>query len=295
MTIPIFISTNKNYIIPAITLIASVMENTSEKCIFYILHSELTKENKIFIQNSLKEYARLSIEFIKISEDIFKNAPPMGHLTKETYYRIMIPELKTEIDKAIYLDSDMIVNCDIKELYNTDIDSFPLAAAQDKVAQYIPYWMLHSYFMGITSLNYFQAGVLVINTKYFRKNNIKQKFFEILEQYKDKIKTADQDILNLIFADNHKKLDYSFNFHVPLENYLILNKDSDLPAFNNPKIYHFASDKKPWNSNCKYEEIWFKYANKLIEEEKLNEFCKQKQPAEGRKEGRKEKIPVTCQ
>lgn len=41
-----------------------------------------------------------------------------GHFSIETYFRLVLPELLPGYQKILYLDSDMVVQGDVAELYN---------------------------------------------------------------------------------------------------------------------------------------------------------------------------------
>ena len=44
---------------------------------------------------------------------------------------LFIPSIFPEYDKVIYLDSDIVVNCDIAELYNKDMGDNIIGAVKD--------------------------------------------------------------------------------------------------------------------------------------------------------------------
>ncbi len=54
------------------------------------------------------------------------------HTSVATYYRLRIPEiLPQNISKALYLDGDIIVEQDLKELWNLDLSNAVLGAVED--------------------------------------------------------------------------------------------------------------------------------------------------------------------
>lgn len=69
------------------------------------------------------------IYFINVDEKIFKDIiMKIPHITVQTYYRLLIGELlPNEINKCIYLDSDICVCKDLSELFNIDIKDNYLA------------------------------------------------------------------------------------------------------------------------------------------------------------------------
>lgn len=277
MTIPIFLATDKNYIIPAIVLISSVLENTNENCNFYILNANLDEQEQQYFHKCLSKYNNFSLEFIKIDSNTFSKYPINRHITIATYYRFLISDLKPELDKALYLDVDMVVNFDIKELFEINLDGKPIAAVSEKCMDYMERYSTYCQtVLDIDPVKYFNAGMLLLNLKYFRENDIITKLFETLEEYKDKITCNDQCILNLVFKNNYKQLEYKYNCGTPLKKLLEDNNDKDISAFDDIKIYHFMGEAKPWNSKSNFDDIWLKKAGKVISSKELKFFCRER-------------------
>lgn len=278
MGLPIAILGDKNYKIPAIVMMSSVLENTKEQCDFYILHNELTDEDKNYFNDCLNKYSNFTINFTQVDDKIFQNAPLNRHFKTVVYYRLVAAELIPNVDRILYLDTDTIVNFDVKELYNIDLENKPIAAALEKCMQYDPNYMINCYYLNLDHRQYFNAGVLVIDLKYFRENNITKSFIDILNTEQDNLNCLDQDVLNLQFQNNYKKLDYKFNVLTGLKTLLKINNDPDVKAFDDIKIYHFAGEKKPWNVGIEYKDVWLNQARKVIDEKSLMEFCPSLKP-----------------
>ena len=67
----------------------------------------------------------MDIEFVDVKASL-KNLAEELHITSEqytltTYYRLFIPNLYPQYDKAVYLDSDIVVRGDISKFYNINI------------------------------------------------------------------------------------------------------------------------------------------------------------------------------
>lgn len=54
------------------------------------------------------------------------------------FYRLFIPELFPQYDKAVYLDADTIICTDIADLYNTEIGDNMFASCPDLSIRYMP-------------------------------------------------------------------------------------------------------------------------------------------------------------
>jgi lipopolysaccharide biosynthesis glycosyltransferase len=140
----------------------------------------------------------------------YENNP---YITLSTYTRFLIPALKPDIDKSIFLDVDLIVLDDIKKMYDEDLKGYALGA--------VPEVGMHSslYLKEKNTLNlnlqhaYFNAGVLLIDNAKWREENITQKLFEIDEQIRDVKMFKSQEPLNKCFDNNYKRLDLKYNVY----------------------------------------------------------------------------------
>ena len=133
--IPIFLSSDNNYAPFVATTIASICDNTKSFCEFYILDGGITQENQEKICKLKVQFNNFSIEFIKIDvEKTFKNIDYKNicnYVTISTYNRFLIPMLKLNTDKAIYLDVDVIVVGDILKFYEQDLNNHIIGAIPD--------------------------------------------------------------------------------------------------------------------------------------------------------------------
>lgn len=243
MNIPIFLSSDNNYAPFVATTIASICNNTKSFCKFYILDSGITKENKNKIYELKDKFNNFSIEFIYIDlEKEFKDIVYRNegsYISLSTYSRFLIPKLKPELEKVIYMDVDVVALGDISELYKEPLDGYILGAMWDKTRKY--YNTDTKDLMNLSEdYKYFNAGILLLDIKKWNKNDITKKLFDLEKKYRDNIKHADETLLNKYFDNNYKILNIRYNY-----------TDYDIMTHpcNNIVIRHFATAMKPWNSN----------------------------------------------
>ena len=238
--IPVFLSADNNYAPFVATTMASVLDNTRSFVDFYVLDSGISKENQDKI-NSLKDrFNHFSIEYIKIdSQECFKNFPTSFQCNISTYNRLLIPSVKPNLKKILYLDVDVVVLADIKELYDIDLEDYALAAGWD------PSRVLYNTdTKDLLELSddykYFNAGVLMLDVEKWDKDKIVQKLFEIQKKYEGKVLHVDETLLNKYFDGNYKIFDIAWNY-------------TDYDVVNSPKvrpmIRHFCTPMKPWLAN----------------------------------------------
>lgn len=253
--IPICFATDDNYV-PFLTVaLASMLENASKDNFYmiYVLTSHLSEENMKSIKKH--EVENCSIEFVQLSKELDK-VQNMFHLrdyySKETYYRIFIPNLFPQYQKVLYLDCDITVLGDVSELYNTEIHGYYVAAAQEEVMQ--TYDVFGNYVEkadGINRKSYFNAGILLINCRRWRNKLIAERFVDLLNRYKFRV-VQDEDYLNVLCKDNIKWVSLGWN-KTSYKNEAFDDKDL--------KIIHWKITWRPWKyKDVLYEEYFWKYA-----------------------------------
>lgn len=253
--IPICFATDDNYV-PFLTVaLASMLENASKNNFYmiYVLTSHLSEENMKSIKKH--EVENCSIEFVQLSKELDK-VQNMFHLrdyySKETYYRIFIPNLFPQYQKVLYLDCDITVLGDVSELYNTEIHGYYVAAAQEEVMQ--TFEVFGNYVEqadGINRKEYFNAGILLINCRRWRNKLIAERFVDLLNRYKFRV-VQDEDYLNVLCKNNVKKLNLGWN-KTSYKNETFDDKDL--------KIIHWKINWRPWKyKDVLYEEYFWKYA-----------------------------------
>ena len=240
------------------TSIISIFENTTADVTVHILHDNtLSIDNRdkfIYLAGrygqQVKFYNLEKISAEKIS--YIKDSIPKIASTRYsigTLYRLLIPAiLDSSVNKAIYLDSDILINIDIAELWRVDISNKALAAVSEANMglsfEEINVYLLHAHL--VEYKNYFNAGVLFLNLEYIRSTYSKlQNGFKFVAKFinEDKHVSWDQDILNYCFSNDYIKLPLNFNkfvTHARASKSLI------------PAIYHYVAQSLSLNISQKH-------------------------------------------
>ncbi len=264
--IPIFYACDERFLKFTVVSMHSLIQNASKDYHYtiYILHSDISEE----AQKRAKELEQenVSIIFTDVSErleEIHSNLPIRDYYSKTTYFRLFIADMYPEYDKAIYIDSDTIVQGDISELYNTDPGENWLCACHEQAMVQIDHYGTYvEKVVGVSRHNYFNAGVLLINCTKARESQVLRKFLAKLSEY-DFVVTQDEDYLNLICKDHIKWLDQRWNTEVYC-------------AFDYPieeaHILHYIMVSKPWHyKDCTGGDIFWKYAEETYVYEEMLE------------------------
>lgn len=254
--IPVFFAVDNGYIPFLSVALRSLIDNTSKENIYAIkiLYTNVTEENKIKIKKY--ETENISIEFVDLNkqlEEIKEKLYTRNYFSNTTYYRLFIPELYPEYDKAVYIDSDTVCLSDIAELYNSDMGDNLIAGIPDGVIQAIDIFKDYvERVVGVADYNnYFNAGVIVMNLKELRDYKFEEKFIYMLEKIKFEV-AQDQDYLNRLCKGRVKILDYSWN-RMP-----VMGKTE-----GKINLIHYNLGAKPWYfDNVVYQEYFWEYAKK---------------------------------
>ena len=246
------------------TSMASVFENTTERITVHILHDNtLTVDNRdkfVYLTGQYNQHVEfynvetLAAERIKEFKDkLIKGSDYRYSIA--SLYRLFISNIISESNKIIYLDADIIVNRDIKDLWNINLNELPLAAMPEFACGVK--FVKDKYLITSNTVvgeDYINSGVLLLNLKSLREheNDIWDEGCSFVISHPE-CKYFDQDILNYCFSKNYVKLTPDFNRFVDIER--IYHK----PCSVKPHIYHFLS--KSFNANLDdcFNQLYFSY------------------------------------
>lgn len=193
------------------------------------------------------------------------------HVSKTSLLKYYIPKALPQLDKALYIDSDVLVLHDLNKIYNTDIDGKYLAVVKD------PSWFFEN--MHVVELNldargfYFNSGVMLMNLKKFREDGLERK----LEDYtNNNFRTyMDQDALNVVvgndvvllpFEANAMNFFFEHNELQTMGQFYGRNWQNYEDVFAPVTILHFASSKKPLGAVAPstdffrmLQRLWYRY------------------------------------
>ena len=189
----------------------------------HILHDNtLTQDNRDKFTYLAGRYGQI-VKFYNVEELCADKIAQMVRLVPQvktarvsigTFYRLLIPQLlPADIDKAIYLDSDIIANLDIAELWRVDLGEKILGVVTELSNGRDVQNQFSLVAAGIVKAeDYFNAGVMLMNLKLLRDEPQKIadgiKFIAQNPKYQ---KYMDQDVLNLCFSTRAFHLPTKFN------------------------------------------------------------------------------------
>lgn len=269
--IPIFFTVDDTYVPFLSVTLQSIVEKSSTEYHYEIkiLYAKLSNESK----EKISKYTRnnITIEYVDVSEYFEKVKDKLytrDYFSMTTYFRLFIASLYPQYNKAIYLDSDVVVLKDIADLYNIDIGNNLVGAVPDDIIQKNEVFQEYvEKVVGVSSYkNYFNAGVLVMNLEELRNYRFEEKFVYLLGTVKYAA-IQDQDYLNRICKGRVKLIDFGWNI-MPSASAKEIEEE-------NIKLIHYNYQYKPWHyDNILYGKYFWYYASRT---EFYNELKKMKE------------------
>lgn len=252
--INIAFSINDNHCLYVFFTISMIKKYTNNLDIF-VLHTDLSDKSKDRLKTL--ETESVNIHFVTIDRDLFSNLPlTLDGITIETYYRYLLPEILVDCDKVIYLDSDLLIRCDVKELWDIDVSQHYLAGVNE--IDIINRFPDHKLKLGFNLDELFiNVGVLICNLQKMRQDKITHHLFTETERLKDIILFQDQDVINVALKGKIADLPLAYNYTVEA-------MEKDLLSLDEIKVIHYNSQiAKPWipknyqnKKISKYLELW---------------------------------------
>jgi lipopolysaccharide biosynthesis glycosyltransferase len=155
------------------------------------------------------------------------------------YYRLLAPlVLPSNINKILYLDTDIVVRRSLRDLWDTGLANYALAAVEDAK------WDATKGFSDLFSVEltpgtkYFNSGVLLINLEYWRLHGVMERVIAFLKNPPKQLKYWDQDALNAVLTREWTSLPSVWNA-----------QHQQVPGVSpvvDAAIVHYCGDVKPW-------------------------------------------------
>lgn len=254
--------TDHNFVIPMGVMMHSLcVNNKSNELHFHVFIDEtVTEEQKKELREVINEGNTLNFYLVDVSNIEKYLIVKVANFPISIYYRLLLADILPEtVHKVLYLDADIIVRHDLKELYDINIDDAALAAVTEPDGT-----GGNCERLGYPSeLGYFNSGVILFNLDYFRKNNVTEKLINFIKENPEKLGCPDQDTLNFVLRNEKRMLPLKYNvqegfFRVSPE--AVATKEQ-LSAIQDPYIVHFTTNEKPWKKSCRHplRHLYYEY------------------------------------
>lgn len=239
---------DNSYVQHCMAMLCSLFDNNKRYTfIVHILGRNISEFNKEELNRLTNAYENLLL-FHDVNEHCldgvsFRTKNP---LSKSAYYRLLLSSILTDVDIVLYLDSDMIVLGDVKDLFDLDISNYALAACLDPM----PFNDLHRRQLNLpVNAQCFCSGMMLVNLRYWREHGSEHELLSYARKKRTPVFLHDQDVLNFVFKKSWYMLPPkwnrpSFASNLKWECY----KSFDYVDFyKHPCIIHYNNQTaKPW-------------------------------------------------
>lgn len=211
---------------------------------FYIINEDFPKEWFIQLNSRLRDFDSEMINCCVTSDQLSRHKTDISYTSSLLYF---ISDFVEE-NKALYLDYDVLVTKNLDDLFEIDLQDYPLAAVRD-YGRKVYY-----------DQEMFNIGVLLINNRVWKQENMTQRLIDLTDELHDKVDMVDQHILNKLFENKWLEIDFDNNYIVSHKQFT----DYKLPKSQDyPGIIHYPSNRKPWDNLGiqAYRNVWWYYHN----------------------------------
>jgi lipopolysaccharide biosynthesis glycosyltransferase len=224
---------DRRYLPHAATMLCSLLEHNDVSRI-HLFYSSIAKQELAKLESCVASYGSKLTSYEMVPTD-FEALRTDKWASAAVYYRLLAPRLlPAELDKVLYLDSDIIVRRSLANLWNTDISDHALAAVSNyeddaRKALGLP-----------EGTKYFNSGVLLINLRFWRENKIVEHAISFIKSNPGKVQYWDQDALNATLIDQWVELPIIWNWQ-------LFQRASEPGAKLEPAVVHYVTGDKPWH------------------------------------------------
>lgn len=264
-----------NYIAHTGISILSLFDNnqTIDEITIFLISVNISAENIAHVENIVKKYKRklVVIPFKELCPDL--KLASVGRHIETVYAKLFFGNIKN-VDKIIYLDSDIIINGSLAKMWEINLEDnyFGLVKTITKDS-------VHKLGLKKTDALY-NDGVAIVNSKKLRENNMQNKFLEFIDLYNGNPPILSEGTINVICKNKIKTIHPQFNFASSFLMYKnkslnVLSHETEYyddkiinEARRNPIVIHYLAGwfKRPWEVGCTHplKDKYLDYKQKTV-------------------------------
>lgn len=249
---------SNNYAQHLAVVIASILiNNPDEEFVFHVVHHSVSAASEAKLRELETMYPHHRIVFHRIDAKAFERFPipkTLEHITREMYYRYLLPQILFDEQRTIYSDVDVLcVKGGIRELWDMDLGDSPMAAIR-KLSGNGRGYCDHMTRMGMKQgADYWFSGMLVMDLAKLRAEDFTDVCMAKTIEKADELLFPDMDVINVVAEGRMAEIDPLWNM---TERFSFFRDDV--------KMWHFANfSQKPWC--CLWKNVtWIPYLKYLL-------------------------------
>ena len=242
---------DNNRVTLSLTSMTSILKNAkkNDEIEFVILYSPQHLDEKYLPTfDNLQSIKPYKLNLIKVDESIFDNFPCSEGITVESWFCSLLADLMPNNDNVLYMHCDTMVKSSLSDLFNTDLADNLVGVVEDIYTS-----KQQAQRLQLNDNLYFNSGVVLINTKAWRKED----FYNQLRNavLVNKNISSEQDALNIVCDNKKLILTPKYNFMEVWWKKFVHEYDDAYfkeyeKASEKPIIVHFVGA-KPNTAGCK--------------------------------------------
>ena len=243
----------------------SLVKHCDSQLNIFILTADVCQLNKDYLPITTKQIALLNeiikeknsssnVTLIKLEKEfndwILNSSNKNNSYTPFAFLRLFADKVQLP-NKIIYLDTDIMLNGNIQELFDVDISNCEIAVVKDRYGHFF------------IRPNYFNSGMILMNLKKIKENNLLEKVRNMCSN--KKMAFPDQSALNK-FCKSKIYLPRKFNEQGKIKPDTIIHHFSKkikwFPFFHTVNIKPWQIKEVQTKYKChKYDDVYNEYLN----------------------------------
>ncbi len=196
---------NEEEYLSTLVSVQSVLNNNLNNFInFFFVIDEKFNQKLLKSFELINKESSCSVYIIKESQNKYSKILNKVNFS-ENFYLFNIANL-INVERIIYLSSQTLVNCNLRDLYNTNIDTYACA-----VCEYI-YPQIFEEMFNLKKERAIHSTVTLINLKNWKNGNYFERLLNCKIDNFTKEFLPDFGVIFNILVDNCKIIDYSYNY-----------------------------------------------------------------------------------
>ena len=248
-TLEIVITCDEGYLGPLRTMLLSLRANNRAGSIrVWLLHRGIPQ---VALESLAVFCGRIKIELAPrmVDQALFAHARSSERYPQEMYYRMLAPHvIDADIDRALYLDPDILIINPLAPLFDIELGDCVFAAASHTDAIH-PATALNNVRLNTSEL-YFNTGVILMDMPRAKALIDPDEIFAFAMEHERKLLFPDQDIFNALYGEHTLPVpDQVWNYDARKypDNIIRTGGEATLDwVMNNTAILHFCGRDKPW-------------------------------------------------
>lgn len=265
---PVIFASDERGVQPLGVAIYSLLEVADASSVYevYVLSNGISEQSRKRLRNLFAaDHARHSLVFVDVSNlPALSELPATARWPVSMWARVFIPELLPAVSgKVAYLDIDILVCQDLRELFHTPLNGKAIGVVLEHPSHEGSHFNKR---LDIPQMapGYFNSGVMLMDMDVFRQQHLVEKIISFGKAHRDVLDCPDQDALNGALCENLQPIHHKWNWHDGLTR-LLLKRNAGarmsrgaalevaVEAALRPGILHYQGPNKPWHYTYRIE------------------------------------------